>query len=317
MHYANLRNVDLNLLLALNALMEERSVTGAARRMFISQPAMSRAVDRLQEMFNDELLVRTSNGYEPTHRASVIYAELQELLPKMAGLFSEAKFDPANEADLFRIESTDWGATVLVPGLIKVLAERAPGVRIDIIPRAGGLERLETNEVDLLFTGSGSQESKPDDRHVSTECLFREKLVCLVRKGYPLAKDRFTLKQYLNVRHVFLTPMQGPKRSPLAFWAERAPDVAKAFERLGKKPDVRVQIPYFVPLRSIVENSDLVATVPLQIARQIETPGLRIVSPPPEFHSFNYNQIWHSRNDTTPLHKWIRGLIRAVAERLG
>src|SRR5665213_1663239 len=112
---------------------------------------MSRAVDRLQSMFNDELLVRTAKGYEPTHRASTIYAKLQELLPSIEALFLETEFDPAQATGLFRIESTDWGATVILPQLIRKLAECAPGIRVDIVPRATGFERLETNDVDLVL----------------------------------------------------------------------------------------------------------------------------------------------------------------------
>src|ERR1700719_405680 len=123
MNYTNIRNRDLNLLVAFDALMEERSVTGAARRLFLSQPAMSHAIDRLQATFKDELLVRTAKGYRPTHRASSIHAELQQMLPKIDALFGEVEFNPATIKDVFRIESTDWGATVLIPGLIKILAK--------------------------------------------------------------------------------------------------------------------------------------------------------------------------------------------------
>ena len=319
MRFANLTNVDLNLLVTFNALMEERSITGAARRMFLSQPAMSRAVDRLQSMFNDELLVRTTNGYEPTHRASVIYAELQQLLPRVEALFAESKFDPAELREQFRIESSDWGATVLVPGLVRVLAESAPGVQIDVVPRGSGFERLETNEVDLLLTPEANLMPEPDleAQHLRSEFLFKEKLVCLVQTCHPLVKRRITMREYLKAQHVGLGPMQGVRRSSsVTFLAERQVAVAKALEQIGQKLDVRVRIPYFVPLGRIVESTDLVATVPLQIAQLLRTPKLRIVAAPFEFQGFAYKAIWHSRNDSTPIHKWMRGIIRTLAGRL-
>lgn len=318
MRYADLRNADLNLLVAFNALMEERSITGAGRRLFLSQPAMSRTVDRLQSMFKDELLVRSPRGYEPTHRASVIYEELQKLLPQLEALFSETAFDPAKVSDCFRIESSDWGTTVLLPGLIELLVQRAPGVQIDVYQRTGDFERLEKNEVDLLLTPSTELKSSSDtEMHLQSEALFKEKLVCLVRAGHPLAKRRLTLREFLGAQHISLSPMQSTKRSSPRFPAERQWAVAQALERTGRKADVRVRIPYFVPLGPIVESTNLIATVPLQIARRLQTSKTRIVSAPIEFQGFTYNQVWHSRNASTPIHKWIRGVIRTLADGLG
>ena len=317
MRYKDLRNADLNLLVAFNALMEERSITGAARRLFLSQPAMSRTVDRLQVMFKDQLLVRAPNGYEPTHRASVIYAAVQKLLPQLEALFSESEFNPATVTDLFRIESSDLGATVVIPGLIKAIAERAPGVQIHVLPRTGDFERLEKNEVDLVLTPSTELEPSANTQtHLQSEALFREKLVCLVRTGHALAKRRLTVQDFFGAQHVSLSPMQGTRRSSSTFVTERHGVMARALERLGRKADVRVRIPYFVPLGPIVETTDLVATVPLQIARRLQTPRLRIVSAPIEFEGFTYNQVWHSRNDSTPIHKWIRGVIRNLTHGL-
>jgi DNA-binding transcriptional LysR family regulator len=318
MRLANTKSMDLNLLATFNALIEERSVTGAARRMFVSQPTMSRAVDRLQEMFKDELLVRRTKGYEPTHRALAIHADLEQLLPKLEALFSEPIFNPAKAKGLFRIESSDLGATVLVPGLIQMLAKRAPGVQIDVIPRTGGFQQLETNEVELVLTPSLELGPHLDaeTQQLQSQPLFQEKIVCLVRAGHPLAKRGLTFREWVKAHHISLSPMQGARRSPVSFLAERQLTVAKAMERLGHKPDVRVRIPYFVPIGPIVETTDLIATVPLQIARRLKTSRLRVVRAPVEFHGFTYDQVWHSRNDSTPLHKWMRGLIRTLAERI-
>ena len=116
MNYENIGRADLNLLVAFHALIEERSITGASRRMRVSQPAMSRIVDRLQATFKDDLLVRTRDGYKPTQRAVAISEELQQLLPKLDALFGSYEFDPGTSTDLFRIEASDWGATGSSPG---------------------------------------------------------------------------------------------------------------------------------------------------------------------------------------------------------
>ena len=315
----NLRSVDLNLLVAFDALMVERSVTGAARRMFLSQPAMSRTLERLRTTFKDELLIRTKGGYEPTHRASEIHAEVRELLPKIETLFGENKFDPASVHDLFRIESSDWGATVLVPGLIQRLAKDAPGVQLDVVPRRDDYEKVEDNEVDLLLTPATDQLTSliTDGKHtLRAEPLFHEKLVCIVRSGHAFANRRLTLKDYVKALHVSLLPMQRPQRLRSSTLAIQQPMVKKVLDQLGQQINVQVRVPYFAPLGPIVENTDLIATVPLELARRIKTAKTRIIAAPREFGGFVYHQIWHSRNDLTPLHGWIRSVMRSLAGQL-
>jgi DNA-binding transcriptional LysR family regulator len=318
MNYTNIRNVDLNLLVAFDALMEERNVTRAARRLFLSQPAMSHAIDRLQSAFKDELLVRTAKGYEPTHRASAIYAQLQQVLPKIESLFADGKFDPVTVTDIFRIESTDWGATVLIPQLIRILEKRAPGVEIDVVPTRIGFERLEANEVDLVLSPL-TELPPPSGKasgHLRRESLMREKVVCLVRTGHPLAKQPLTLGRYLQAQHIALSPMQGTARPAVPFFSVRQPFLAQAFKGLGKDLKVRVRIPYFVSLCRIVEKTDLIATVPFHLARHLRTSKTRIIAAPKEFRGYAYEQVWHSRNDSTPVHQWIRRLIRSLAARV-
>jgi DNA-binding transcriptional LysR family regulator len=319
MHHTNLRRIDLNLLVAFDALMVERSVTGAARRMFLSQPAMSRTLDRLRATFNDELLIRTKGGYEPTHRASAIHTEVRQLLPKIETLFGEDEFDPASVQDVFRIESSDWGATVLVPGLIQRLAKDAPGVQLDVVPRRDDYERVEDNEVDLLLTPASDQMTSvinEGKQTLRTEPLYRDKLVCVVRTGHIFAHRPLTMKEYIKAQHVSLLPMQRPQRLRSFTMATQQPLVKKVLDRLGQQINVRVRVPYFATLGPIVENSDLIATVPLEVARRIKTAKTRIVAAPREFGGFVYHQIWHSRNDLTPLHGWIRSVMRSLAGEL-
>ena|SRR6266404_3229755 len=128
----NVKESNLNLLFNFKALIEERSITRAGQRMFLGQSAMSRVLDRLQKMFQDELLVRTPTGYEPTHRALEIYADLEELLPKLEQLFRGNEFNPTEATDCFRIAATDFGAAVILPGLIKVLEIAAPKIQLEV-----------------------------------------------------------------------------------------------------------------------------------------------------------------------------------------
>src|ERR1035437_1555185 len=134
MRYTHIRQSDLNLLVILQSLVEERSVTRAAHQLFLSQPATSRALDRLQHLFKDELLVRTPHGYEPTHRASHVYAELERLLPRIEGLLRSAEFNPAEATDSFRMAATDHGVSVLIPLIMEAMAQTAPGIQVEVSP---------------------------------------------------------------------------------------------------------------------------------------------------------------------------------------
>ena len=135
-----IKKTDLNLLTALYFLITQRSVTKAAQQMLISQPAMSRTLDRLRLTFEDKLLVRDGNQYEPTERALNIVAELEDILPRVGGLFLgfKDKSSPSTATCLFRIAVGDFGANLLIPGLVYILADCAPGIRIDVIPRRHG-----------------------------------------------------------------------------------------------------------------------------------------------------------------------------------
>jgi DNA-binding transcriptional LysR family regulator len=315
MSYDHLRQADLNLLVTFCALMEERTISGAARRLLLTQSAMSRAFDRLQAMFKDELLVSTPHGYHPTQRALDIYSELQRMFPKLANMLGDYKFDPAKATGVFTIETSDWGATVLLPGLICMLNKRAPGIQIDVVPRRIGFDRLEAHEVDLVL-GPGDSLSQFDSATLRSELVLKDRLVCLMRSGHPLAKGRLTLKDYANAQHIVISPMQGRGHRRISFLTERQPRVAEALKRLGRKPQAKVGFPYFLPLGLIVGNSDLIVTLPLHMARCLETSRTRIVRGPSELGVATYHQVWHSRNDITPVHVWIRELLRSLARQV-
>lgn len=313
MNNKNLRNVDLNLFAALQILVEECNITRAAQRMYLSQPAMSRVVDRLQEMLKDELLIRTGQGYLPTHRALTAYTELQQVLPRLETLLQGPAFKPADSTGIFNIEATDWGATILMPKFIEILARVAPGVQIAIIPKNIGFESLERGEVDLSFAFDRNfQASGGAKSTLQTEVLFHQKLVCVVRKGHQLSKGRLTLRRYLKAQHVSLEPMQAR-----GVYARSVPDsqglVDDTLKRLGVRRDVRVRLPYFAPIGGIIENTDLVATVPAELAIRLKSSTTCTIRAPSEFPGFSYQQIWHRRNDSNALHKWLRGLIRKAA----
>jgi DNA-binding transcriptional LysR family regulator len=292
MRYANIENADLNLLLGLQALMEERSVTRAARRMFLSQPAMSRVLDRLQGMFQDELLVRTTNGYEPTKRAMAAYAELNGLLPRIEQLLRRTEFNAAEATDRLRIAASPYASVWLMPRVIALLAKRAPRVGVEVSSQVNAFDRLEANQVDLLLS------SQAAPRGLRTTELFEEPYMCLLRRNHPLSGSRLTLRRYLAAPHI----------------SGHQPLLDERLQRLGYKRDVRVRLadPFSVGL--LVERTDLIATQALRTAYHLQRLSkITMVAAPPQVGKFKYAQIWHSRNDTEPVHQWLRTLVQDAA----
>jgi len=308
-----LRKADLNLFTALYILIEERSVTKAAERMFITQPAMSRILDRLRKTFEDELLVRNGKRYEPTSLGSAIYEYLREILPHLAGLFPkrEFKFEPSKTKYLFRIECGDIAATLLIPGLVCILSERAPGILIDVVPRRRGFQSLADNSVDLVL---GREQLK--EAHLRSQTLFRGRLVCLMRRGHPLSNRRLTLREYARAQHISLGPLAWSKRPHVGFLPDLWLNITRVVERKGRKTDVRVRVPYAAPVALIVGNTDLIATISPESARCLKTAKTQIVPAPKEFKGVAFMQTWHSRNDLNPIHVWMRGLIRGLARQV-
>jgi DNA-binding transcriptional LysR family regulator len=288
-----LKDCDLNLLVGLQALIEERSITRAGSRLLLTQPAMSRVFDRLQQMFGDELLVRTKKGYEPTHRALEIYAELKQLMPRIENLLQHEEFKASDATGVFRIGATDYASLVVLPGLTRALVKSAPKLRVDVSPLDSPLEKLSANTLDLAF---GVTEP-PQPFH--SEPIFDDKIVCLVRRGHPVCKGRVQLSVYLKWKHV-----AGGGKAGL---------VQRNLDRIGVKPDVQLRVPFSV-LGPVVERTDLIATVPHRMAKRIAAmSNTQIVTAPQEFQRFTYLQIWHPRYDSDAAHKWMRALIKQVS----
>ncbi|HEY4773469.1 MAG TPA: LysR family transcriptional regulator [Xanthobacteraceae bacterium] len=298
MSHAHIRGIDLSLLVALQALIEERNVTHAAERMRLSQPAMSRAFNRLREIFGDELLVRTRQGYEPTHRALHLYAELDRLLPRLNGLLRGSSFDPARATDTFRIAATDYAASVLFPEVVARMTKLAPRVALEIVAWDETVfRRLETNALDLaLWVNAAPSELR-------TQVLFEDRFMCLVRKDHDLGHKPLTLERYLAYPHALVT---------LAH--QRQGVVDRVLEEKGLQRRVQLRSPYFASAAWIIERSDMILTVPRGLAERLVTISrTRMLKPPIEITEFRYIQVWHPRLDSDLAHQWLRGVFAETA----
>ncbi len=301
MREVHLRNVDLNLLHALYALLEERHVSHAAKRSFLSQPAMSRALDRLRETFGDPLLVRTGRVYERTPRGERVLRELESIMGRLAAMVQGEEFYPARSQERFRVAMTDHGSTILLPVLLERVRKAASHARLEISAwRTQAYEDVVAGRIDLAL----SAEAVPPT--LESEVIFNLDFVCLVGSTQPVRKRRFTLKQYLQLPHALVETLGGQQTM-----------VDRPLAQLGVKRRVALRLPFFLPAIFAIAKTDLVLTVPRKLAK-VTAPiaGHRVVEPPRDIKAFPYFMAWHSRLNTEPAHAWLRDQVRAVARSL-
>ncbi len=295
MKRVHLGNVDLNLLVTLDALLREGSATKAARRLTKTQSAISHALARLRDTFDDPLFVRVGPTLRPTPRAESLRAPLAEILDRALNLIGAAEdFDPARLERTFAIGSNDLLENVAFPALLDELMSIAPRVSIIARPTGDEIERsLQTRSVDIAFITRLHTEAG-----VVIEHLFDDKLELLLRKGHPALRKPIDLDAYCALQHVLVAP-RGHAGGP----------VDDALEKRGRKRHVAFRTPSFTAALRVVAATDLVCALPSRYART--APGVIVTRPlpVPEFkHAFRL--AWSAALDADPAHRWFRGVFR-------
>lgn len=289
---------DLNLLVTLDAVLAEGSVTGAARRLGLSPSAMSRALARLRETTGDPLLVRAGRGLVPTPRAI-------ELRERVGALVEDAEsvLRPAEAPDLTRLERTFTLRTSegfvenFGPALLAAVAAEAPGVRLRFVAKADkAAGPLRGGDVDLE-TGVVEPDTGPELR---AQALFRDRLVAVVRAGHALAAGTPSRRRYLAARHVAVA-REGVRQWP----------VDDALEALGLRRRVATVVAGFATAVGLARASDLVATVPDRHTGNLRD-GMHTFALPVPSPDFTVSMLWHPRLDADPAHRWLRARVRAA-----
>lgn len=293
-----IESVDLNLLGPLRVLLEERHVSRAADRLRMSQPSMSRALQRLRATLGDELLVRGSGGYQLTPRAERIQAELQHALPRLEHVFSGEPFDPATAARAFRLAGTDYTVSVLSGALLRRVFSQSPGSTV-LFSRWHHtvFSDAEHGLVDLLIHGG----SAPPP--LRSRVLYEEGYACLVSSHHPLAlRCAVSLEDYLQCAHVVVDVTDG-----------RQGHVDTRLESLGRSRRATVTVPYHTAAAAAVPGTSLVATLPRRLAVQHAAAGITSVIPAPDdIGAMSYAMSWHPRLDNDPAQRWLRNTIIAT-----
>jgi len=298
MRQVHLRDVDLNLLHALRALLAERHVTRAAKRCFLSQSAMSRALERLRHMFGDPLLVRSGRAYERTVRGERVLRELGSLMPRLEALVRGEEFDPARSQERYRVAMTDHAAMVLMPPLMERIRSGAANVTVEA---AAWNDRVYGDVAAGRIDTALSAEAPPPV--LETEVLYEEDFVCLVGRAQRIGTRRFTLKEYLDLPHAIVETWEG----------QQAP-VDRPLAERGLRRRAVLRIPFFVPTIFTVARTDVILTVPRRLGKiAVATADVRIVEPPHEIKGFLYFMAWHPRLTREAEHAWFRDQLRMAA----
>ena len=294
--------MDLNLLVAFDALMEERSVTRAASRLSLSQPGMSNTLARLRKLFGDPLLVRQGLTLAPTPRADALRQPVRDALAIIAGALDQRTgFDPAADRATWTVSCSDYSLLMLIGPLVRRLAATAPGVTIRVLPRAPDPVRLlRDGAADLVIEPA---EIMPEAQLASRR-LFADRWLCCVWAGNSAVGDRMTLDAYLRLGHLVYSMGRGQPASIVDQHLERS--------RMPRRIEFTVESFLLAPF--LLEDTDLVTVVPERAVPHLRrTAAIRVLEPPVALPAITEMLWWHPRHTANPAHAWIRAHIAEIA----
>ncbi len=310
----DLHRIDLNLLVALDALARERNVTKAAARAGVSQSAMSHTLRRLRELFDDPLLVRGRGGMVLTPRAEALAVPLRSGLVSLARTLAEPPaFEPEQASRTFRIVSPDLFDALVLPTLLRRLLREAPSVDLAVVPMSKRLsDSLETGEVDLaiypvLLDPQPFELDTQVDAELQRRTLFRDSFRCFVRNDHPALAGRrkLTLTAYTRLNHVLVSPGgEGPGV------------VDRVLEARGLQRRIALRVPQFATALEVVAQSDLVLTAPSSLSRCSTGSSLASRPAPVDIPEHAITMIWHPRFTEDPAHRWLRELMIDVTAKV-
>jgi DNA-binding transcriptional LysR family regulator len=289
----NLRSIDLNLLVALDALLLERHVTRAADRVGLSQPAMSNALSRLRGMFSDELLVRTATGIEPLRQ---VLRQVERVLE------SDLGFDPSTTARIFTVRMSDILACLILPLLMAGRPRKARiGYNVLHLPPAQTVDALERDEIDLAIS-MGLDHSNA----IRSEKLLQDRMVCIMRKSHPVVRGGFTLEGFIAQEHmkVSMSP------TDVRFVDDMLAD-------FGQQRKVVLNVPHWLLVPHVLKTTDLLAVMPGHLAAALMDSSLRMEELPFRSAPFHWMMYWHRRYDQSRANNWLRDQVRATCKGLG
>ncbi len=303
MNNASLQGWNLNLFVVFEALMSEGHVGRAARRLGLSQPAVSHALAQLRAEVADPLFVRTARGMLPTDRAQAMVGPVREALQGLARAVGPRTFDPKTMEHTFVLAGTDFVEFVLLPKLLAHLEVHAPRVKLQLRawPHHAVPPALETGAVDVA---AGFFDACPPLHRQAR--LFEDQFVCVVRKNHPQVAKRLTLPIYLKLEHIIVT--EEPNARGV---------VDQVLQRQGRQRSIGLRLSHFLMVPPVVAQSNLAAALSRRVAEPMaRTFGLRLFPMPLDVPRGTVSLAWHQRSDVSPPHVWFREQIIKVAAQV-
>ena len=302
----NLSNVDFNLLKVLDALIAERNVTRAGKRLGRSQPAVSNALHRLRALLGDDLLVRGANGFMLTPRAEAMREPLREAIALVEGcLAGEAQFDPARATGVFRLSTPDRLSLAVVPPLYARLQKLAPNMALQVLTadRKQALDLLDDDRSDLAL---GWFDEKPS--HLNAELLTEDRLFCVFRRDHPLLKRRakFDIASVLSYPHLVVSAT-----------GQRTAIFDELLLRHGLRRHAAVAVTNFTAVPHLLLRSDMIGVF-TKLACDVFEKSFNLAKRPVpiDVGKISTNMVWQARNDKDQKHAWLRKQIKAVYQAL-
>lgn len=297
---ANIRTLDLNLLKTLDALLDERSVTRAASRLSLTQPAVSGMLNRLRDYFDDPLFIRVPHGVMPTTRAETLAAPIKRILTDIDVLLQPVQFDPQTANLTFTLAATDYALRAVIVPFIAALKRQAPNIRVRVVPVVPDrlVAQLEQGNIDVALL---TPHTTPSELH--SRALYEERYVCMMRAdhldaGKPLTPDRFCALEHVLVSY------EGDSFHGVT---------DDALDKIGRTRHVGLSVSSFLVLPDVLSVSDMIAVVPERMTDNRE--DMFVCDAPFVIEGFTKSMAWHGRTHHSPAQTWLRGLLLETSQR--
>ncbi len=293
------RKLDLNLLKALDALIDEGSVTRAARRLSLTQPAVSGMLTRLRDYFDDPLFVRAQRGVVPTLRAQQLAAPIKQILCDVATLLRPASFIPQEAQLTFSVAATDYALRAAVVPLMAALRRQAPGIRVAVlaVEQHRLARQLERGDIDLALV---TPQSTPEELH--GRALYQEQYVCAMRAGHPAAQNMaISLDTFCELEHILVSDS-----------ASFMGVTDEALAAIGRERRVGLAVNSFLVLPEVLLATDMIAVVPHRLVAG--NTQLAVMDTPLPVPGFTKSMAWHERAHRDAAQQWIRALLLDICQ---
>lgn len=299
----DLRELDLNLLVLFETIYEEQNLTNAAKRMRLGQPAISSALSRLREMLDDPLFIRTRDGMIPNDRAKQLIEPIRSALTTIHNAVEDRwAFDFKDIEHSFHISMSDYSECIILPKLMDWIGRVAPhvSVKIHALDDRFVARELQKGEVDLVIGHIKSMA----DYNFKSEPLITEDFMVIARNDHPVVKNSISLKQYASIPHAVTAP--------------RLKDniIDDMLAERGLKRFIALQVPDFLSIPSIVENTNTIATVPLRVAQKfLKSHNMKMLKPPLNYSKRVISQYWDPQKEQIKENIWLRRSISSICRQ--